>query len=398
MKVIYLSVAASSKTVERISHRRKYNYSGYTEPKFHRLITEGIVKNGVDVIALSTPYVSSSFYNSEKNDVENGVEYKYISTVEIPIIRHLCILLNVFFNLLYHKLRCHREEFIVVCDALNISLCLGALICRSFGVKTIGLVTDMPGLTYGANDSFISRKLVAIEKTIIKRHDGYIFLTEAMSDIINLKGKPYIVMEGLVDESQPIKRRNQTKTSRNIIYAGSLYKRYGVEMLIKAFYNVKGDNLRLTIYGQGPMAEDMPEYEKLDPRFKFMGLRPNEEIVDAELQATLLVNPRPTSNEFCKYSFPSKNMEYMASGTPVLTMALPGMTKDYYENLFVCYDETVEGLSRAISDVMNLTDDELDRMGERGKNFVLQYKNNRLQGKRIIELAKSIIHHNHVRI
>ena len=36
-------------------------------------------------------------------------------------------------------------------------------------------------------------------------------------------------------------------------------------------------------------------------------------IVKEEKKSTLLVNPRFTNEEYTKYSFPSKNMEYMAS-------------------------------------------------------------------------------------
>jgi hypothetical protein len=34
----------------------------------------------------------------------------------------------------------------------------------------------------------------------------------------------------------------------------------------------------------------------------------NDRVVEEQLRATLLVNPRPTAEAFTKYSFPSKNM------------------------------------------------------------------------------------------
>ena len=34
----------------------------------------------------------------------------------------------------------------------------------------------------------------------------------------------------------------------------------------------------------------------------------NDRVVEEQLRATLLVNPRPTTEAFTKYSFPSKNM------------------------------------------------------------------------------------------
>ena len=37
------------------------------------------------------------------------------------------------------------------------------------------------------------------------------------------------------------------------------------------------------------------------------------------------VNPRQNNEEFTKYSFPSKTMEYLASGVPVVAYKLDGI-------------------------------------------------------------------------
>ena len=65
--------------------------------------------------------------------------------------------------------------------------------------------------------------------------------------------------------------------------------------------------------------------------------------------ATLLINPRFSNEEYTKYSFPSKNMEYMASGTPILTTKLPGMPKEYYEYIYLFEEESIEGMKNKMS-------------------------------------------------
>ena len=122
------------------------------------------------------------------------------------------------------------------------------------------------------------------------------------------------------------------------------------------------------------------KYTKKDSRIQYMGVAPNAEVVAAELDASLLVNPRPTHEEFTKYSFPSKNIEYMASGTPLLTTKLPGMPKEYYPS--------VEGYAKALESVLAQSDEELYVFGEKAKDFVLEKKNSFEQAKRVIELIK----------
>lgn len=149
------------------------------------------------------------------------------------------------------------------------------------------------------------------------------------------------------------------------------------------------ENIRLKLFGSGPFVDELKErYCKEDKRVMYMGVAPNKEVVEAELAASLLVNPRPTHEEFTKYSFPSKNIEYMASGTPLLTTKLPGMPKEYYPYVFLIENETTEGYSQALAEALTKTDEELFEYGARAKSFVLDKKNSCEQARRVIELIK----------
>ena len=95
------------------------------------------------------------------------------------------------------------------------------------------------------------------------------------------------------------------------------------------------DDIELWLFGSGDMEKDITDYCKSDQRIKYFGMVPREKVVKFEKKAKLLVNPRPTNNEFTKYSFPSKTIEYMASGTPLLTTRLPGIPSEYFDHVFV---------------------------------------------------------------
>ena len=108
----------------------------------------------------------------------------------------------------------------------------------------------------------------------------------------------------------------------------------------------------------------------------------------AELKASLLVNPRPTNEDYVKYSFPSKNMEYMASGTPVITTHLPGMPDEYLPYVFLFEDETVSGMINMLQKILLLSNEELYTMGFRAKKFVLENKNSVVQARRILDMIR----------
>ena len=115
----------------------------------------------------------------------------------------------------------------------------------------------------------------------------------------------------------------------------------------------------------------------------------NTEIVEKEQEATLLVNPRPTGEEYVKYSFPSKTMEYMASGTPVLTTVLPGMPKEYHPHVYLLEDESAEGIAESLKEVLSNTEEALFRKGAEARRFVLEQKNNVIQARKILDMLNS---------
>jgi glycosyltransferase involved in cell wall biosynthesis len=295
----------------------------------------------------------------------------------------------VFFWGLFNK-----KSKILICDVLNISSCMGAVAAaRLIGLRRVGIMTDMPGLMVDRSEKRMRTKRVGfnakMNKSFLRHFTHYVFLTEQMNKVVNVKHRPYIVMEGLVDAHMTLLTNNEKESKRIVIYAGGLHERYGLKLLVEGFIQADIDNTELWLYGDGPFVEEISSYAQKDLRIVYKGIRPNDEVVDAELKATLLVNPRPTHEEFTQYSFPSKNMEYMVSGTPVLTTILPGMPVEYHPHVYL-FDrgETVEGYAEVLRKVLNHSTDELKAKGAEARRWVLENKNNINQAKRIIELIK----------
>ena len=112
-------------------------------------------------------------------------------------------------------------------------------------------------------------------------------------------------------------------------------------------------------------------------------------MIQEQLTASLLLNPRLTDAEYVKYSFPSKTMECMASGTPLLTTKLPGMPKEYYPYVYFFENESEEGMLETFQSVLSKTEEELHADGARAKDFVLENKTNIVQAKKLIAFINS---------
>jgi glycosyltransferase involved in cell wall biosynthesis len=291
-----------------------------------------------------------------------------------------------------------RPRF-VVCDVLGLSIATGALLASKLtGTPSIAIVTDIPDDLHEGmkqNASFLRRIQLGSYRILsthfMGRYDGYILLTEAMNALVNPRGRPHLIMEGMVDPGMgEVANTLEGKfPERVILYAGGLYAKYGVRSLLEAFQLLPDEDLRLWLYGSGELEDMIRACQARDPRITFWGLRPNAEVVAAEVRATLLVNPRPSLEAFTNFSFPSKNMEYMASGTPVLAAPLPGMPKEYFEHVFTFPDESVEGMAATLGRILGLPREELHLRGKGAKTFVLTRKTNLIQAGRVHAFLQS---------
>jgi glycosyltransferase involved in cell wall biosynthesis len=212
-----------------------------------------------------------------------------------------------------------------------------------------------------------------------------------MSELFNKK-KKYLVIEGSTDVSL-VKEGIPTLTKHTkdvIMYAGALEIEYGVAMLSEAFILADIPNAELHIYGSGSYEKELNKTTVEHPNIKYFGIVDNSIIMNELCRATLLVNPRLSKYEFTKFSFPSKNLEYMSSGTPLLTTKLGGIPEEYNNFTLLFEDESISGMAKKLGDTLTMGRTELTRIGLRAREFVLSEKNNIIQARKIIRFIQDI--------
>ena len=173
-----------------------------------------------------------------------------------------------------------------------------------------------------------------------------------------------------------------------ITYAGGLFEEYGLKLLLDAFALIAGEEYRLWLFGKGEMGGEMKASALRDPRIIYWGMLPNQELLDLEARSTVLINPRLSNAAFTRYSFPSKLLQYMITGRPVVSTLLPGISREYHEYLFILQDETPLGLAKLLQEVCEKPQTELSDIGQRARRFVMREKNYLRQGERIFKFIQ----------
>lgn len=383
MHIVYAVTACSDRVYRQLFSETKIK-PAFQSQKYHRLLIEGLaVHTQVDVIAC--PPVNKAVLDKNivflPDEVECGANYHPIPAIRNPILKLAWMAAGTFCK----TLRYCRKDSAVIVDCLNRTTALFALLAAKMRrCRCVGIITDLPDMLGGGSTS------VKMANFVIRHCTDYVLLTEAMNDYIQNTGKPYVVLEGHSDISMREKLPALEKKSnpRSVFYAGGVSKQYGLAELVEGFQMADLPNTRLEIYGPGDYVQELQTIAEEDSRVFYGGMLMNSEIVEREQQATLLVNPRPTREEFVKYSFPSKTMEYMASGTPVLTTRLPGMPKEYYPYVSFIEEETAQGVSEALKAVLAQPNAELFQKGLAARNFVLEHRNNVVQAEKLLDMLK----------
>ncbi|MBR6618841.1 MAG: glycosyltransferase [Clostridia bacterium] len=258
-------------------------------------------------------------------------------------------------------------------------------------IKTCCIIADIPEYAT-ASDLHGVRKLYSLYQTnkcasLYKYIDKFVLLTKQMAERLNIK-VPFTVMEGIAPENDSGLKSETAEIYKNqkyILYTGTLNYKFGIGVLLDAFAMIKDENANLIICGFGQAEERIKEDMKCDSRIVYLGKLDRTDALALQRNATVLVNPRQNNEEFTKYSFPSKTMEYLASGVPLVAYKLDGMPDEYDSYINYVPDNSPESLAREISKVLNMSDEERVCAGEAAQAFVAENKNYIVQSKKILD-------------
>lgn len=393
MKLLVITNSCSANKYNEICKLRNKT-SVEPQQKFFRLFIDGIGKlEDAEVEVLSALPVSASTvpqkrFEYETEITQTGVKYHYLPFRNGKIFRYLTLMGAARKYAKKWSCELKDDEAYVIVDALVPVLTVPCkIIFRKKRIKVGAIVTDIPTLATSMKqrqESILKKALVAAYQKIadrdLKSYDFYIPLTESINDVVNVSDCPYCVAEGFADSADTIILKEH---ENYVMYAGGVYEKYGVKNLVEAFVALNRTDIELRIFGDGSYVDELQAVCSAHPNVRYMGCVLPEEVVEYEKKALLLVNPRPTDEEFAKYSFPSKTMEYLLSGTAVVSTRLPGIPDEYFDVMYAFEDCSFEGIKEGLATLLNKPWEELIQQGVRGHEFVLGQKNNVKVAKKI---------------
>lgn len=220
-------------------------------------------------------------------------------------------------------------------------------------------------------------KLVSLAKSV----DRFIVLTKYLAEQVDIGERPFEIIECIGDIGQ-IECKKTSGNERIFFYAGGVGKDFGLCELVDAFSLLP--EAQLWVCGGGDAAEYVQEMSEKYSNIRYFGFVTAERVSELQNQCDYLINPRRPNGGFTKYSFPSKTVEYMMTGKPVIMYKLEGVPDEYDEYLTYVTGTNGEKLANELKQIFLQDYNVFLAKAEKARMFVLENKNNVVQAKKII--------------
>lgn len=346
MSVLFIGGVFSKVNQAEIIENAK-GYAEFSANIFQQKLIKGFKENEIDLSVISAPFIGAypfkykkMFFNGfrEKQD-----EYTYVSFNNIFGYRNFSRAASLKRAIKKLVLKENKKYDLIIAYSAHEPFLEAAVYAKKLfpNSKICFVVPDLPQyMNLDANRpkmyDFLKRIDIKRMNRLINDVDSFVILTEPMKDMLQVGSRPYIVVEGIIDSlPKAYSEINQaTSDIKTVVYTGKMNMAFGIKELVDSFMEIEGENYRLVLCGDGDAKEYVLQKAKEDKRIDYRGQVSPDEAKKVVENASVLVNPRPNDSEYTKYSFPSKNIEYLMSGKPVVTYMLDGMPEKYFEFIY----------------------------------------------------------------
>jgi glycosyltransferase involved in cell wall biosynthesis len=253
------------------------------------------------------------------------------------------------------------------------------VISKLMSKKSILILSD-----YTTSNEVTGIKKVAAKKisNTFKKFDGVVFLSPSMMDKTKIK-KSTLINGGIEEKDFIDFTIPKCENTINVLYSGLLSEVTGVDLLIKLieiFNFKKYKNVNFFITGKGPLEDKVRDIAYNNDNIKYCGFLSRQKYLTYLKESNILLNPRNMRLDQNQNNFPSKIIEYIASGRIIVSTKFSGH-KSFTENI-ILVDTDVQkikaALEKSIDNYSELYMSFFQKNREKAKNYYWKEQSNKL--------------------
>lgn len=241
------------------------------------------------------------------------------------------------------------------------------------GTKWIVFLADFPGVASSQGNGLARKISFLLERTFVRFAKSLILLNPNLVGDYGIR-LPYLniipappceVMEQLF--RLPVRAGKD----RTILYAGALDETRGVGNLLKAIRILDpGMKIKFIIAGKGPLLGDVETAARDDSRIVYAGCLSQKELFELYQTAGALVNPHLISTLESRSVFPNKLIEYLASGTPVISSRVANIDTYFPAQAIYLESDSPESIAKGVMAFCESSEDKLRAMAESARDIL----------------------------
>ena len=242
------------------------------------------------------------------------------------------------------------------------------MLCRLYRIKCSLIIADF---TPAREESTFSGKAKAIlcGKQLNCFNEQIVLSPELYKQI---KNESVILLQGGINPKKYMDfSRSVMSDKMKIVFSGALERSTGIDVLLNQFFYVKNDKIKLIISGNGSLKEDVIEATKKDSRIEYRGFLKEAEYLELLKESNVLINPRNMELLQSKNNFPSKILEYLATGRPIISTCFSGY--EYFENNVFFYAGSQQELESNIEMIFRKYDTISENSFEKNREFIKEF-------------------------
>ena len=134
------------------------------------------------------------------------------------------------------------------------------------------------------------------------------------------------------------------------------------------------------------------QYLRREKRAKYLGFLDQDKLVDVQSKAMAFINPRPPEINDNRMMFPSKLLNYLSYGIPVISTWTEGLSPAYRDVIWFPSDERnyIEEAAVLVEKSLSMSLEERNRLFSSIKNWVMDGHTWSSQCNRLVEWLKQI--------
>lgn len=329
----------------------KYNVVSAAANNWQLKFIRSLIHNKIDVFCLS--YMPDSYWPKGKlfpkiqsNELPAGINIISVLYFNIPIFREITLGISLIYAVLRKNI---PFDLLITYNPFIRHILLGTFFKFFLSKKWVLVIAD--GDLKGSPDLSVYLS----HNTFLKKSG-------------NIK-----LFQGGISKFKGFNNNNNRIDNKNIVYTGNISNLTGIVEFAILFDQLSIINniytdIELHIYGKGDSIL-LKNLAMGNDKIKIFGFVDDYTLEKAMLNAWIFVNPRSLIEEYRQNTFPSKILEYIRFGKPILSTKSSGISSKYDDFLFYFDSENPQSLSEVIEKLVLMNNESRIQITKTAKSF-----------------------------